>query len=132
MDNNQTFSDSMIENMEMAEREVISIMENREISNLEVLKDALELLSDPEKWSQGSYGTTAAGTACFGMDPRAVSFCLFGAMQRVSGEDMQYSELARDLDNRIGVGGVVGFNDSSTTTHEDIILFLKQAIYDAQ
>lgn len=101
------------------------------LTETEILEDVLDLLSDPGKWTQGSYGKTSKGTDTWGNDPNAVSFCLLGAIQRVT-NDRSASSLfmfISQLTSKIERENIVKFNDDPNTTHEDVVLFLKTALY---
>lgn len=99
------------------------------LTETEILEDVLDLLSDPGKWTQGSYGKTSKGTDTWGNDPNAVSFCLLGAIQRVTNDRLTSALFISQLTNKIERENIVKFNDDPQTTHEDIILFLKTALY---
>lgn len=99
----------------------------------EILEGVLDLLSDPEHWNKGCYAKTSDGTKTDGRDPEAVTFCTVGAVQKVVGpHTLLFLDVVCHL-NRFSTGQTITvYNDDPQTTHEDIILLLKNALYQAR
>lgn len=106
-----------------------------QFDDFRIVSEMEALLAISYKWCKGCYARTAYGDKARVSDPSAVSFCLEGALCRVSRhrhpydiaraaessvcEVMEIEATARGFPNHIA-----GFNDSETTTHADILDFL--------
>lgn len=98
------------------------------MTTLDVLKGARELLSDPEKWTQGWYARDAEGRpADDGNDPRAVCWCIWGACEKVAGDWSKTHGATQALDSCAG-GHAPTLNDAAGTTHTEILGVLDCAI----
>jgi hypothetical protein len=64
----------------------------------QIIARALEIVSDPTKWTRGSMARTADGKACASLDPLAVRFCAVGALFRAAGELLGANEFALGRD----------------------------------
>lgn len=54
------------------------------MTTLEILKAARELISVPERWTQGAYARDNQGAPCATTSDEATCFCVRGAVRRVS------------------------------------------------
>lgn len=107
-------------------------IEECKMTEPEILEGVLEVLSNPERWNKGEYARTSDGTLTLGYDPRAVTYCLVGAIQKVTGGCLyDFSSLVDRLADLSNTPDVTDYNDDPKTTHEDIVLLLKNAIYQA-
>lgn len=91
-------------------------------------------------WCQGTEAITQAGTPCEADDPKAVAFCIFGAVLAQLHPDAPTSEATKvldlfaqfvpsDRDALLGLGAdVVGFNDDPATTQADMLALVDKAI----
>jgi len=52
----------------------------------QIIARALEIISDESRWTRGSLARLADGKPCACLNPRAVSFCALGALNRAAGE----------------------------------------------
>lgn len=98
-----------------------------------VLEDMLELLSNSDNWSQGAYARNKKGARVDTNNRHASSYCLLGAAYKVcSGNWTPYYEAIDRLRDNLHHGGfsLSGFNDSEFTTHEDVVLLIKNALYE--
>lgn len=121
----------------------------------QVLEDILgvkELLNSPERWTKESYGRNANGMPVMGNDPRAVCFCLLGAVDRVvwgtkSTDEYTREENAEKLERRKSImlvlnsyvkdrtanykaiSGLIDFNDNAT--YEEVMAMLEEAANNA-
>lgn len=105
----------------------------------EVLEGMLELLSDSDSWTQGTHARTNDGRAVSLLSPHATSYCLLGALYKVYCSDFSGTVVSSDFSGAVvshlqsGVPefnfSLSLFNDSPSTTHEDVVLFIKNALY---
>lgn len=81
-----------------------------------------ELLSAPEKWTQGAFCKTADGRDCGRVE--AVCFCLKGAMQvcyiAPQKRTMIYEKMAAVLPEAEGICRIVAWNDAPERTFEEV------------
>lgn len=83
-----------------------------------------ELLSAPEKWTQGAFCKTADGRDCGRVE--AVRFCLKGAMQQTciapfrQKRTMIYEKMAAVLPEAGGICRIVAWNDAPERTFEEV------------
>lgn len=54
------------------------------MTDLEILTQGRELLSDPRRFTQGWFAKDGDGVICPAKDPRACSFCSYGALRHFS------------------------------------------------
>jgi hypothetical protein len=96
---------------------------------LEILRAARELISTPDKWTQGEWGTDANGLFPRDGEP-ATRFCLWGACRHATRQDGVRFHLAWQVLERMRPGGMgaITFNDAPTTTHADVLALLDRAI----
>lgn len=104
-------------------------MDNRAV--IERLKMALELISDPEHWTQGASGRDKFGNPTFTAHSRnAIAYCSAGALRRTNTIHSVGTLEAHNILNRVarqmGYKHITHLNDSGT--HEDVILMFKTAI----
>ena len=87
-------------------------------SVLDVAKRLKWLLSNPNRWAKGSYGTHKDSTSC----------CIVGAISQIGGrfQTRASNKIYRMVPIRFT--GAIGFNDSRTTTHETIKKFLSHVV----
>lgn len=106
----------------------------------EVLDKAVELLSDPARWTTGWWAISRDGMRTQVLSENACRFCTLGAIGKVMGIDGEWSErtnhygkvgafLQRDY-LYAGFGDVAGFNDQSS--HEQVVNRLKIAAANAR
>lgn len=113
------------------------------MTEVEALKGVIDRLKDPTHWVKGIRALTEHGWDTAPTSPEAVQWCLGGAVINVlqnehwagwfSGDPIgkRFHELARAR-GFTGPHGFVDFNNDPATTHEDLMLFLKEALYDAE
>jgi hypothetical protein len=86
----------------------------------EILTAARELISVPERWTQGTFARTKGGTPTFVLDENAACFCSVGAVHRAMGVSMNSSQPDGCLEmlRKSMRGHVVAFyNDNKTHDH---------------
>jgi hypothetical protein len=90
-----------------------------------------ELLSTPDKWTKGLAARNKKGEPVFTSDKDAYSFCLLGACAKCYPDLLNCVEVEKKirdiLRNENGFLSIVDFNDSSSTTFEDIRRILEIA-----
>ena len=95
----------------------------------EVFRRAAELISGPGCWTQGSYARSETGTPVTAWSPHARSWCIFGAIQRVTEWDFRMYDRCRDVMTKkvIENGGpsVSVWNDSPGRTQAEVVAFLE-------
>jgi hypothetical protein len=99
----------------------------------EVLVAARKLIEKPEQWTQGWFAKTVSGEEVASLDPRACRWCLEGACRRASGfvgdtYGDEFRPIRRLLTDAIGGRHPQDFNDSSITTHAQVLAALDRAI----
>lgn len=100
------------------------------MTTVEVLKAARSLLSEPDRWTQGTYARDADGKAVPPSDPAAVCFCIHGAILHVapSYPDMQTRlEAVKALADSLWVS-LVMFNDKRGRTQREVVALFDVAI----
>ena len=98
-------------------------------ATLEILKKARELISDPSRWTQGTYARNSNGSQEFIMSPAAVCFCTIGAVRRVCG-DKSYGHALFSLAARLPDPPLElsDFNDAPNRTHAEVLALFDKAI----
>lgn len=100
----------------------------------EVLEQAIELIENPEHWTQGALARDVTGQHVDPLAPTAVTWCARGALWRASGRHHQENtqQIGRLIAHIMGGGimggrnGIIGFNDNSL--HGDVVLAMKRAL----
>ena len=98
-----------------------------------ILEKALALIEDPATWVKGTMEEVSNGKQCY---------CLLGALGRASTEGeapfgYEYEKaslkaLREAVFDLNGDYSIIGFNDSPTTTHEDVIKTIQLAMQKVQ
>jgi len=98
------------------------------------LRDAYELIKDPERWTRGCFARTEAGTAVVPWDRTAAAWCAHGALLRVACEDATpVVDAARTLfpaDMADDVLPLVRINDE--LGHEAVMQVFEKAIVEEE
>ena len=108
------------------------------MNELDILKAGRELLSDPNRWTKRTLARDKNGHATDVYDAKATCFCSLGAMHRAA------LHKGADLDTRYRIQDrltasvkalyprhpslIYVFNDSSSTTHDQILAVWDHAI----
>lgn len=102
------------------------------MSNKEVFRRAAELISSPGSWAQGNYAKTSDGNCVLATSPHAKSWCVLGAIQRVTDLDMKLYEPCRNAatkkardDGWAGCPTCTTWNDAPTRTQAEVVAFLE-------
>lgn len=119
---------------------------------VEVLERALDLLSDPAKWTKSALAKDAIGKSVQPYEPTATCFCMMGAMERAARgilENHQIREfyanehaldaeveaqimVSHVLKARRGIYSIPGFNDHYNTTHDEVVSIMTEALAKAR
>lgn len=98
---------------------------------LEALKTTAQILAKPEHWCKGSSAKDVGGFSCDADSPDAHSFCILGALSRANPgpgifDSKPYLYLLGALFRFMETSNsaVAEFNDSPSTTFEDVSKFL--------
>lgn len=101
----------------------------------EILIAARALIATPERWTQGDRARDAAGAPIDPCDPRAVCWCISGALEAAdpSGSDMDgfigaalaLEKVIVGLGHRAAIGD---FNDAPERTHAEVLAAFDKAI----
>jgi len=106
----------------------------------ETLRDFLlairRMMAIPDSFSKYAYAKNAAGLPCYAGSDEAVSWCLEGALYRVEANKIvppfvrpaAQSALIKSARKRFSFHTLSGFNDAATTTHDDILWVLDDAL----
>ncbi len=106
-------------------------------STLEILTEARELISDPERWLQGRTAADARGVDVAPNSPKAVCWCSLGALAKVidvnssgllTGHENANDALCEMANAMSVVPSVWIFNDAHT--HDQVLAAWDQAIAD--
>lgn len=114
----------------------------------EIIHNVIDLLSKPGSWIKEVRAKTADEYIVSPTNPDAVKFCLGGAVMHVLGDEM-WTGWWSSTEDPVGLRfhklaierGFVGdewsypfveFNNDLDTTHEDMMLFLKEALNEAE
>ena len=95
---------------------------------VELLKDMTkllpsELLAKKENWTKGASARDQNGEPVAILSEDAVSFCIYGACVRCNVD----REKLRSIINTRGFWAMENFNDSPSTTHDDVLSVLQEA-----
>lgn len=119
---------------------------NTEVNPLTVLEYARNLIASPQNWTRGEYARDVDGSGVCAADPNAICFCSVGAVQRATSDvvgDLSHEDALRLETSSIDIlseatsrdpgghqfyGSIADFNDSRTTTHEDVLRAFDHAI----
>src|ERR1700686_449534 len=95
---------------------------------LAIVRKIKEILSSPEKWTQGYIAKDTHGKAVSTKDENAVCFCLIGATRKAD-PDFHYMTAHVFMPVRIefATRGISTWNDDPERTYEDIEELLKDA-----
>lgn len=92
----------------------------------EILVAARELISVPERWTQGSLAESRLGRPIGPSTPGAVCWCALGAVQKVADDlNMPFGGAVSHL-NKAGPINLGLFND--THTHPEVVALFDRAI----
>ena len=108
----------------------------------QVLLDARELISSPDRWCQGANAIDGAGISASPYSKRAAAWCSFGAIRKVTevGDKETWAALLdylneiveRNSDNPLYADddyqSLIVFNDNAETKHGDVIKIFDEAI----
>lgn len=98
---------------------------------LRTLVEARALLSKPGAWCQVTLARDASGNQVDPDAPSAVSWCMFGAMERVAPTGSAYLDAGGAICARLGMrarDAAVLFNDAKDTTVADVLALLDTEI----
>ena len=91
-----------------------------------------ELLSSPDKWTQGAPARTSDGGIISSCDKKAYCWCLYGAILKVSYETTKVNKklIRNQLVTMIyrKIGNIGEWNDSHERKHSDVIKLLDSFI----
>lgn len=97
-----------------------------------VLKDAMELLSDPSRFTKGAFTRNSNGATTHVLDNDSVRYCSLGAIRKSSNDRAGYVLAARILiEEQIPLkydSCIVAWNDDPSTTHDDVLRVFRLAI----
>lgn len=114
------------------------------MTEVEIIQGVIDRLRDPARWVKGIRAMTAIGFHTEPSSDSAAMWCLGGAVINVLQDEnwtgwygtdpvgRRFHELARARGYESYHHPFVAFNNDPNTTHEDLMLFLKEALYDAQ
>jgi len=99
------------------------------LTTLQLLKDARDLISDPAKWTQGSFAKDEQGNIVDAMDSTAVRWCMMGALCHCPARNETYTR-AIDYIRKYTSCGIAWYNDHSS--HPQVLKLFDKAIADAE
>ena len=106
-------------------------------TQIDTLKEARALISNPDSWVQAWAATNGYGVECDPRSDSAVCWCLDGAVESVTGSlEVSYfdsvTETLTAAAQHNGYSDHVAFNDEPETTHADVMLFLDDVVKDLE
>ena len=89
----------------------------------------LDLLTDPKRWTKGTLARDDRGVPTCVDDPKAVCWCLMGALHKcyLSGNYADAIERLANVLTAMGIPSLVAFNDHPDTTHAMVLHALQRA-----
>lgn len=90
-----------------------------------LLKPVYELLKDPKRWTKRTYARDCHGLPVFSRSPKAVKWCLLGAISICDNAASVENMLDVYIQSISSFSGVVDYNDSPNMTHEKILRLLE-------
>ncbi len=84
----------------------------------------------PERWCQGALARTAHANVCAVEDPRAVQFCLVGAVCFLHDAPCEREDILKRLHESLLKRlheSLPSFNDSPSTTFADVLALVQRA-----
>lgn len=122
--------------------ESLRAMGNRRVHDLplktakDLLVCARELISDPARWTKGSYATDASGDYTQISNENACRFCAVGAIYRCGYEVVENrikveNQARRLMWEIVGERNLASFNDHPSTTHAMVLDAFDRAIVKA-
>lgn len=96
-------------------------------TNSQILREAKALIRLKKNWCQGNSGRDSSGNAISNLDPRAVAFCAFGAVERVAGSD-HFDEPEAYMERAAKTLGHNGLYINDQTDHKTVMKMFDLAI----
>lgn len=96
------------------------------MTDSELLRGMRKLLTPEGAWCQGARARLASGLSCQATDWKAQSWCLLGAVEKVTGL-LLYS-VAQAPPALLAAGNPIAFNDRPGRTQAEILAFLDEKI----
>jgi len=95
---------------------------------MRTFKTVAALLRDKRRWTKGTTGETADGLVVGWDSPKAVRFCLVGAIRKVYGpRSNSIMETLRKHHLLNNSCGIINFNDAASTSHADVMRLVRKA-----
>lgn len=91
----------------------------------EALSKARELITPPENWTQNSHAVTREGDCVSAYDLRACSFCMIGAVLRVTDDSNHFYRFLFEGE-KVSGEKVGAYNDNHT--HVEVLEFMDRLI----
>jgi hypothetical protein len=85
---------------------------------------AYELLKSHRQWTRGAFARTARGVECDAADPRAVRWCLLGALQKCT-EGHEYDRIRAAIRRELCTTCIAVWNDERAT-YDEVIRLLRR------
>lgn len=101
-----------------------------ELSTVDVLHRARELIAEPEHWTQGAPARDRRGDSCDVFNKHAVSWCVVGVICRAGLTEARNDAL--EAFARVIFGGIVPWNEDPERTHAEVLAAFDRAIAAAE
>lgn len=102
------------------------------MTTAEILRASLELLEDPDHWTQGVFARDRAGNSVKPWDPDACRWCMEGAPEKVGfGHPHAVDVTTRLLNDALGRGtntNAAHYNDATGRRHSEVLAVIRRAI----
>lgn len=99
-------------------------------STASIIREARQLITPPEAWTQGLFCRDKDGTSAKIFSDEAACFCLLGALRRITIGDFKSYYTAKETVEQQGASNASVFND--THTHEEVLALLDKAALAAE
>lgn len=84
-----------------------------------------DMFKDPTKWTQREYARTASGEGCYGGDPRAICWCIAGAIHGFFGQERD--EKFAKIQELLGEQPIGEWNDAPGRTAAEVQALCEKA-----
>lgn len=98
---------------------------------IEIYKRAREIISNEENWTKMAMARNKKGETGTDASPEAYSFCSLGAIYKARSEVLGRRYGVTSVNDILGRGvdyDIIGFNDSTYTTHAKVLARFDKAI----
>lgn len=97
------------------------------MTTLQILKEARLLISDPERWTKGTFARNSENDPVLPDDKQAVCWCAVGSVGKVCETDSEgFGKVTNELSLIVAPDFIGDFND--THSHPEVLAMFDKAI----